>query len=60
MKTADDIKRRLIRLRQAVEELEVVTIALIEHKRHGEATRNMQQESAIRDQIALLEWVLKD
>lgn len=59
MKPTETIQAQIRRLKQAAEEAGIVTKALIEHGRYGDAAKSMQEERSLRDQIALLEWVLK-
>lgn len=59
MKTALAIIQRLKALKEEARRLESNNVKLVQYKRYEDAAKGMQRERAVRDQIALLEWVLK-
>lgn len=59
MKTTETIQRRIEALRSELSALERHNTQLVQYKRYEDAAKGMQRERSIRDQVALLEWVLK-
>lgn len=60
MKRETAIQARLLMLKEEATSLSHKAYARAHLRDYGAAAKYMKRETAIRDQIALLEWVLKD
>lgn len=59
MKGYFEVCKMIDRLKREAEKAEAITQEYIQNKRYEDAAKNMMRERSLKDQIALLEWVLK-